>query len=115
MRAATEMVKTPASQRRWLAGLWRRCPRPMGWALLAPVIVGVLFIAQAYLLAQVLDAAIRLEQPMGTLGGAIGGVAALIVIRGFVSWSGGRSARRAVEQTKDETRAQVFAPRVRQG
>src|SRR5690625_398605 len=115
MRAATEMVKTPASQRRWLAGLWRRCPRPMGWALLAPVIVGVLFIAQAYLLAQVLDAAIRLEQPMGTLGGAIGGVAALIVIRALLSWSGQRSASRAVEQIKEQLRAQIFAQMLRRG
>src|SRR5690625_7063243 len=98
MRAATEMVKTPASQRRWLAGLWRRCPRPMGWALLAPVIVGVLFIAQAYLLAQVLDAAIRLEQPMGTLGGAVGGVAAFIEILSLLSWPEQRWASRAVDK-----------------
>src|SRR5690625_7603196 len=85
------MVKTPASQRRWLAGLWRRCPRPVGWALLAPVIVGVLFSAQAYLLAQVLGAAIRLEQPTGTLGGATRGVGGPIVVRAVPRRSGARS------------------------
>src|SRR5690625_7985448 len=83
--------------------------------MLALVLVVVLFIAQDYFLAQVLDAAIRLEQPMGTLGGAIGGVAALIVIRALLSWSGQRSASRAVEQIKEQLAAQIFAQMLRRG
>src|SRR5690625_7605148 len=52
---------------------------------------------------------------MGTLGGAIGGVAALIVIRALLSWSGQRSASRAVEQIKEQLRAQIFAQMLRRG
>lgn len=109
------MVKTPASQRRWLAGLWRRSPRAMGWAFLAPIVVGMLFVVQAYLLAYVLDAAIRLQQPIHALWGAIGAIAALIVLRAMFGWSGQRAASRAVEQIKQQLRAQIFAQMLRRG
>jgi len=109
------MVKTPASQRRWLAGLWRRSPRAMGWAFLAPIVVGMLFVVQAYLLAYVLDAVIRLQQPIHALWGAVGGIAALIVLRAIFGWSGQRAASRAVEQVKQQLRAQVFAQMLRRG
>src|SRR5690625_390996 len=115
MRAATEMVKTPASQRRWLAGLWRRSPRAMGWAFLAPIVIGMLFVVQAYLLAYVLDAAIRLQQPIHALWSAIGAIAALIVLRAVFGWSGQRAASRAVEQIKQQLRAQIFAQMLRRG
>lgn len=115
MKAATEMVKTPPTQRRWLAGLWRCSPRAMSWAFVAPIGVGLLFIVQAYLLAYVLDAAIRLQQPIQTLGAAIGGIAVLIILRAVLTWSGQRAASRAVEYIKQQLREQIFVQMLRRG
>lgn len=115
MEAATETVNTATSQRRWLAGLWRRSPRAMGWAFLAPIVVGLLFILQAYLLANILDAAIRLHQPIQALWSAIVGFAAVIVLRALLTWSGQRAASRAVEQIKQQLRAQLFAHMLQRG
>src|SRR5690625_3569529 len=115
MRAATETIKTPPSQRRWLASLWRRRSRAMGWALTAPILVGVLFVGQAYLLARVLDAFIRLHQPIDALWNFIFAIAGVMIIRALLLWSGQRAASRAVEEIKQELRLQIFSTMLQRG
>lgn len=115
MSNATQTIKTPASQRRWLAALWRRSPRAMGWAFLAPILAGLIFVGQAYLLARVLDGFIRLQQPLEQLAGGVVGIALLIVLRAVCLWSGQRAGSRAVEQIKQGLRRQLLAMMLAKG
>src|SRR5690625_2224407 len=108
MKAATEIIQTPPSQRRWLASLWRQSPKAMGWAFLAPVLSGLVFVVQAYFLAHVLDALISQRQPLQTQWVAIVGIALLIIVRALFLWSGDRLASRAVEHIKQTLRHRLF-------
>lgn len=87
----------------------------MGWALTAPILVGLLFVGQAYLLARVLDAFIRLHQPIDALWNFIFAIAGVMIIRALLLWSGQRAASRAVEEIKQELRLQIFSTMLQRG
>lgn len=115
MRTATESLETQPAQRRWLASLWRRSPRAMGWAFMAPILAGLVFVGQAYWLARVLDEIIRRGQPVHSLGWGIAIIVALLLLRAVLLWSGQRSASRAAEHIKRELRTELFAALLQRG
>lgn len=115
MSSATESLSPPPAPNRWLATLWRRSPKSMGWAFLAPILAGLVFVGQAYLLAYVLDALIRLRQPIDSLWGAMVGIAVLIVLRALIIWSGQRTASHAAEHIKTTLRTEIFATLLQRG
>lgn len=111
--------QTFSSQPSWLNQAGRYQSRYLLWACLAPLLAGLLFIVQAWWLAQLIDHTLThttltspplastwwqalLTQPF------IGAVMGLIVLRAVLLWSGDRAASRATEAIKQRLRQQLF-------
>lgn len=105
----------PKSQQRWLSGLWRFSPWAMRWAIAAPLVAGLLLIAQAGLLAYTLDQAIRLRIAPADLWLSIVGIAIFIGVRATLIWSGEKAASHAAEYIKQQIRHQLFAQLLSRG
>lgn len=99
---------------RWLAALARLPRLAMAWAIVAPLLAGVLLLPQAWWLAQVLGGSAAGSGPaaVGTWIAAIGGMVAL---RAAISWSGERAASRAAETVKSWLRRELFAGMLARG
>lgn len=88
----------------WLRRTWRVAPVRTVWALLAPLITGLLFIPQAWWLARVLQQAIVDKVSVAALWPSVLFIAGLLILRAIISWSGERSASAASEAIKHRLR-----------
>lgn len=95
-------------QGRWLAAQARRVRAPLAVAAGSPLLGGILLVAQAWLLARVLDAAIAQGALRAQLAPAIGAIAALILARAALAWLGERAGARAAEAIKQRVRLALF-------
>ena len=93
---------------RWLAAQARRVRAPLAVAAGSPLAGGILLVAQAWLLARVLDAAIVQGALRAQLAPAIGAIAALILARAVLAWLGERAGARAAEAIKQRVRLALF-------
>ncbi|SAI23475.1 ABC transporter ATP-binding protein [Bordetella ansorpii] len=97
------------AQTRWLGGLARTARVPLALAAGAPLLGGVLLVAQAWLLARVLDAAIARGAPRAELIGSLAAIAALILARAGLAWLAERAGAQAAERIKRQVRQALFA------
>jgi len=93
---------------RWLTGLARQARVPLVLAAGAPLAGGVLLVAQAWLLARVLDAAIVNGTPRGALIGSLAAIALLILLRAGLAWLAEHAGARAAERIKGQVRSALF-------
>lgn len=107
--------KPPREQSRWLAALARAARLPLILAGAAPLVGGILMVAQAWLLASVLDAAIVGQAPRHELIGGILGIAALMLVRAAIAWAGERAGAEAAERIKLHVRLSLFRRLLRLG
>ncbi|TGV07018.1 thiol reductant ABC exporter subunit CydD [Alcaligenaceae bacterium 429] len=103
-------VSSPRAKRSggWLAQSWRLAPRRMLWALCAPLLAGVLFLFQAWWLADILDRAVIGHAALQQLWPAISIVAGLLLVRALLVWSGERAASSGAEHIKHWLRATLM-------
>ncbi|MGG4604911.1 thiol reductant ABC exporter subunit CydD [Paenalcaligenes sp. Me131] len=104
------VVSSPRAKRSggWLAQSWRLAPRRMLWALCAPLLAGVLFLFQAWWLADILDRAVIGHAALQQLWPAISIVAGLLLVRALLVWSGERAANSGAEHIKHWLRATLM-------
>ncbi|MBO9353366.1 thiol reductant ABC exporter subunit CydD [Bordetella petrii] len=93
---------------RWLAAQARGVRAPLAVAAAAPLLGGALLVAQAWLLAWALDAAIAGRAARAELAPAIGAIAVLILVRAGLAWLGERAGARAAEAIKQRLRLALF-------
>ncbi|NHC60824.1 thiol reductant ABC exporter subunit CydD [Paenalcaligenes suwonensis] len=103
-------VSSPRNKRGggWLAQSWRLAPRRMLWALCAPLLAGVLFLFQAWWLADILDRAVIGHAALQQLWPAISIVAGILLVRALLVWSGERAANSGTEHIKHWLRATLM-------
>ena len=103
-------VSSPRNKRGggWLAQSWRLAPRRMLWALCAPLLAGVLFLFQAWWLADILDRAVIGHAALQQLWPAISIVAGILLMRALLVWSGERAASSGAEHIKHWLRATLM-------
>lgn len=107
--------KLPREHTRWLSAQ-ARIPRvPLALAVVAPLLGGVLLLVQAWLLAQVLDAAIAHQAPRTALLGDIAVIIVLMVVRAGLAWVSERAGARAAEDIKQRIRLALFDRLVSRG
>lgn len=107
--------KLPREHVRWLSAQ-ARIPRvPLALAIAAPLLGGVLLLVQAWLLAQVLDAAIAHQVPRTALVGKISVIIVLMVVRAGLAWVSERAGARAAEDIKQRIRLALFDRLVSRG
>ena len=106
----TLAVSSPRNNRGggWLAQSWRLAPRRMLWALCAPLLAGVLFLFQAWWLADILDRAVIGHAALQQLWPAISIVAGVLLVRALLVWSGERAASAGAEHIKHWLRAALM-------
>ncbi|MCQ9615555.1 thiol reductant ABC exporter subunit CydD [Paenalcaligenes niemegkensis] len=92
----------------WLRQTWREAPLRAAWALLAPLLAGLLFIPQAWYLAQTLQLAIVSKASLDVLLNSILLIAAILVLRALVVWSGERCASSVAETVKHRLRSSLL-------
>ena len=97
------------AQRRWLSALWRQARWRMSWAMLAPLFEGAVLVVQAWLLARLLDQAIRLSLPLEQLWPSIVAIVVCIASRAGLRWSGEHAASQAAATIQLRLRQQLFA------
>ncbi|MFT0532591.1 thiol reductant ABC exporter subunit CydD [Castellaniella hirudinis] len=98
-----------APQSRWLAGLWRHQRALFLWAIAAPLLAGLLLIAQVGLLAQVLGGVVTHTLSAMDSVPWIAAIAGLVLLRAGLAFSGERAASRAAEAIKFRLRQALFA------
>ncbi|MHC3909085.1 thiol reductant ABC exporter subunit CydD [Achromobacter marplatensis] len=81
----------------------------------APLVSGALLVVQAWLLANVLDAAIVRHAPRQELLTGIVGIAGLMLLRACITWAGERAGADAAERIKRHVRQSLFARLVAKG
>ena len=113
--APAKHVALPREHGRWLAALARRAPAAMAVAVSAPLLAGLLLLAQAWLLAQVLHRAIADEAAVATLWPSIAALAALMGVRALLVWAGERAGSRAAEHIKAQVRCALFGALLARG
>ena len=107
--------KPTREQSRWLRALAGVARLPLLIASGAPLLGGVLLVAQAWLLSRVLDAAIVGHAPREALLGGIAAIAALMLLRACIGWAGERAGADAAERIKRRVRQALFGRLVAQG
>ena len=88
---------------------------PLMLAGAAPLVSGVLLVVQAWLLANVLDAAIVRQVPRQELLSGILTIAALMALRACITWAGERAGADASERIKRHVRQALFARLLHKG
>ena len=103
-------VSSPRNKRGggWLAQSWRLAPRRMLWALCAPLLAGVLFLFQAWWLADILGRAVIGHATLQQLWPAVILVAGILLVRALLVWSGERAANSGAEHIKHWLRAALM-------
>jgi len=87
-------------QSQWLLTLTRLSRVYFAWAVAAPVLSGLLLLAQVYLLARVLGETVAYGIPESLALREIAMIMALVVLRALIGWSGARAASRGAEKIK---------------
>lgn len=105
---SASLRKPPREQSRWLMSLARAARFPLMLAGAAPLVSGVLLVVQAWLLANVLDAAIARQVPRQELLAGILAIAALMGVRACITWLGERAGADASERIKRHVRQALF-------
>ena len=105
---AAGQSQLPRQHSRWLAAQARIVRVPLALAAAAPLLGGALLLAQAWLLAWVLDAAIVARAPRADLAPAITAIAVLVLVRAALAWLGERAGARAAEVIKQRLRLALF-------
>lgn len=98
-----------------LASLWRLAPVSMALAMAAPVVAGVLLLAQAWLMAQLIGLAITTGLASGQASYLILVIVALMLLRAALSWVGERAASWGAENIKTQLRSTLFTHLLAQG
>lgn len=106
---SASLRKPPREQSRWLMALAGVARLPLMLAGAAPLVSGALLVAQAWLLASVLDAAIVRHVARQELLGQILAIVALILVRACITWAGERAGADAAERIKRHVRQALFA------
>lgn len=112
---SASLRKPPREQSRWLMSLAKAARFPLMLAGAAPLVSGVLLVVQAWLLANVLDAAIVKQAPRQELLGGILTIAALMALRACITWAGERAGADASERIKRHVRQALFARLLHKG
>ncbi|RBL85730.1 thiol reductant ABC exporter subunit CydD [Streptomyces cavourensis] len=105
---SASLRKPPREQSRWLMSLARAARFPLLLAGAAPLVSGVLLVVQAWLLANVLDAAITRQVPRQELLFGILAIAVLMGVRACITWLGERAGADASERIKRHVRQALF-------
>ena len=82
---------------------------PFALVIALGLLAGVLIVAQAYALAQVIDRAFLGEQPLDELWPWLGALAAIAVGRAIALWGGEVAAGAVAGQIKEDLRADLYA------
>lgn len=112
---SASLRKPPREQSRWLMALAGVARLPLILAGAAPLVSGALLVAQAWLLASVLDAAIVRHVARQELLGQILAIVALILVRACIGWVGERAGADAAERIKRHVRQALFARLLQKG
>lgn len=112
---SASLRKPPREQSRWLMALAGVARLPLMLAGAAPLVSGALLVAQAWLLASVLDAAIVRHVARQELLGQILAIVALILVRACIGWVGERAGADAAERIKRHVRQALFARLLQKG
>lgn len=112
---SASLRKPPREQSRWLMALAGVARLPLMLAGAAPLASGALLVAQAWLLASVLDAAIVRHVARQELLGQILAIVALILVRACITWAGERAGADAAERIKRHVRQALFARLLQKG
>lgn len=112
---SASLRKPPREQSRWLMALAGVARLPLMLAGAAPLVSGALLVAQAWLLASVLDAAIVRHVARQELLGQILAIVALILVRACITWAGERAGADAAERIKRHVRQALFARLLQKG
>jgi ATP-binding cassette, subfamily C, bacterial CydD len=97
------------AQTQWLMGLRRQARLWVMLAVVAPLLSGGLLLVQAFVLAQLLDAAITHGAPPQALLPAIALLAALAAGRALLGFAGDQAGIEAAETIKERLRRALFA------
>lgn len=105
---AGALHKATRAQSVWLSGRARLARAPLALAAGAPLISGALLVAQAWLLANVLDQAIVHGASRVELLHPLLAIGALILARAALAWVAEHAGARAAERIKHQVRLALF-------